>query len=108
MDSNRHFSFLTSRRVIPIIPIILLISSYSFCLRLGYTTKEVEKLTDMIGSHFVTQNCRVLYCQEKQFSNPHEQTSSASTASFGNVQSLIAYLRESQLYGDPFIYTHLL
>lgn len=103
MDSNRRFSFLTLRRVILIIPIILLISSYSLCLRLGYTTKQVDKLTDMTRSHFVTQNCHVLYDQEKQFSNPHEHTSSASTASFGNVQSLIVYLRESQVYGDPFI-----
>lgn len=42
MDSNRHVSFLTLRRVILIIPIILLISSYSFYLRLGYTTKRVD------------------------------------------------------------------
>lgn len=47
MDSSRHFSFLTLRRVctrigILIIQIILLISSYSFCLRLGNTTKPVD------------------------------------------------------------------
>lgn len=47
MDSNRHFSFLTLRRLctrigILIIQIILLISSYSFCLRLGNTTKPVD------------------------------------------------------------------
>lgn len=50
----------------------------------------------------------MLYCQEKQFSNLQEQTGSASTARFGNVQNLIAYLRESQLYGGAFIYTLLL
>lgn len=69
MDSNRQFSFLTLRRVILIIPIILLILSYSFYLSvltlfvLGYTTPPW--LTDTIHSHLVTQSCHVLYCRKR-------------------------------------------
>lgn len=68
MDSNRHFSFLALRRVILIIPVILLISSHSFYLRLEYTTcKLIHSLwinLEMTRSHLVTQNCCAVYCQE--------------------------------------------
>lgn len=106
MDSN--FPFL--RRVILINPIIFLLSTYSFHLRvlilfvLGYTTL-LQFRDDTQPLCHTELSCAVL--QEKQSSNPREHTSSASTAKFGNMQHLIAYLRESQLYVDQFIYTLL-